>query len=57
MEPFNFSFLGISGWGIDVDYCDIESFALEKSKTSQYVYFYLPFLSYCINYYFQYNFV
>ena len=22
-------FFGISGWGIDLDYCDIESFALE----------------------------
>ena len=22
IELFNFSFLGISGWGIDLDYCD-----------------------------------
>ena len=29
MEPFNFSFFGISGWGIDLEYCDIESFALK----------------------------
>ena len=28
-EPFNFSFFGITGWGIDLDYCDIEWFALE----------------------------
>ena len=26
MEPFNFS---ITSWNIDLDYCDIESFALE----------------------------
>ena len=29
-EPFNFSFFGISGWGVDLDYCDIEWFALGK---------------------------
>ena len=29
---FNFSFFGISGWGIDLDYCDIEWFALETNK-------------------------
>ena len=28
----NFSFFGISGWGIDLDYCDIERFALEMNK-------------------------
>ena len=32
MEPFNFSFFSIPGWGIDSDYCDIEWFALEKSR-------------------------
>ena len=31
-EPFNFSFFGISGWGIDLDYCDIERFALETKR-------------------------
>ena len=30
MKPF--SFFGISGWGIDLDYCDIEWFALETNK-------------------------
>ena len=30
MEPF--SFFGISGWGIDLDYCDIEWFALETNR-------------------------
>ena len=27
IEPFNFSFFGISGWGIDLDFCDSEWFA------------------------------
>ena len=31
-EPFNFSFFSITGQGIDLDYCDIEWFALETSK-------------------------
>ena len=30
IEPFNFSFFSITGQGIDLDYCDIEWFALEK---------------------------
>ena len=28
----NFSFFGISGWGIDLDYCDVEWFALEMNQ-------------------------
>ena len=32
IEPLNFIFFGISGWGIDLDYCDIESFALETNR-------------------------
>ena len=31
IESFNFSFFGISGWDIDLDYCDIEWFVLETS--------------------------
>ena len=31
MEPFDLSFFGISGWGIDLDYCDIEWFSLETN--------------------------
>ena len=27
-----FSFFGISGWSIDLDYCDIEWFALETNQ-------------------------
>ena len=34
MEPFDFSFFGISGWGIDLDYCDIEWFPLESNRDS-----------------------
>ena len=32
IEPFSFSFFDISGWGIDLDYCDAEWFALETSQ-------------------------
>ena len=31
IQPFNFSFFGISDWGIDLDYCDVECFALEMN--------------------------
>ena len=29
---YNFSFFGINGCGIDLDYCDIEWFALEMNR-------------------------
>ena len=32
MELFNFSFFSITGWGIDLDYCDIEWFVLEMNR-------------------------
>ena len=32
IESFNFSFLSITGWGIGLDYCDIEWFALETNR-------------------------
>ena len=32
IELFNFSFFSISGWGIDLDYCDTEWFALETNR-------------------------
>ena len=32
VEQFNFSFFSISGWGTDLDYCDIEWFALEMNR-------------------------
>ena len=32
IELFNFSFFSITGWSIDLDYCDIEWFALETNR-------------------------
>ena len=32
IEPFNFSFFSVTGWGINLDYCDIEWFALERNR-------------------------
>ena len=32
VEPFNFSFFSVTGWGIDLDYRDIEWFALETNR-------------------------
>ena len=32
MEPVNFSLFSISGWGIDLDYCDDEWFTLEMDQ-------------------------
>ena len=32
IEPFNFSCFSITGWGIDLDYCNVEWFALETNS-------------------------
>ena len=32
IEPFNFSLFSVTGWGIDLDYCDIEWFTLETNR-------------------------
>ena len=32
IELFNFSFFSITGWGIDLDYCDIEWFGSETNR-------------------------
>ena len=32
IEPFNFSFFSITGQGIELDYLDIEWFALEMNR-------------------------
>ena len=32
IEPLNFSFFSVTGWGIYLDYCDIELFALERNR-------------------------
>ena len=31
-KTFNFSFFSVTGWGIDLDYCNIECFALERNR-------------------------
>ena len=47
MELFDFTFFGISGWGIDLDYHDIEWFALETNRDHS---SFLRFLrKYCIS--------
>ena len=32
IKTFNFSFFSITGWGIDLDYCDTECFASEMKR-------------------------
>ena len=31
-KPFNFTFFSVTGWGIGLDYCDIEWLALETNR-------------------------
>ena len=45
-EPVNFSFFTNSGWGIDLDYCDVEWFALEMNWDHSVVFEIAP--KYCI---------
>ena len=45
-RSFNFSFLGISGWSIDLDYCDTEWFALETNRDHSVVF--ETTIKYCI---------
>ena len=47
MELFNLSFFSITGQGIDLDYCDIEWFALEMNRDRS-VYFEIA-SKYCIS--------
>ena len=42
-----FSFFGISGWGIDVDYCDAEWLALEMNQDYSFIFEIVP--KYCIS--------
>ena len=46
IEPLNFSFFSISGWGIDLDYCDIKWFALEMNRDHSVIFEIAP--KYCI---------
>ena len=47
IEPFSFSFFSISGWGIDLDYCDVEWFALETNRNHSVIFETEP--KYCIS--------
>ena len=47
IELFNFSFFSIIGQGIDLDYCDIEWFALETNRDHSVVFEIAP--TYCIS--------
>ena len=42
LEPFNFSFFSTTGWGIGLDYCDIEWFALETNRDHSVVFEIVP---------------
>ena len=50
IELFNFSFFGITRWDIDLDYCDIEWFALKMNRDHYVVFEIAP--KYCISDYF-----
>ena len=43
---FNISFFSVTGWGIDLDYCDIEWLALEMNQDHSIVFEIAP--KYCI---------
>ena len=47
IKPFNFSFFSINGWGIDLDYCDIEWFALEMNRDHSVIFWFAS--KYCIS--------
>ena len=38
IKPFNFSFFSVTGWGMDLDYHDIEWFALETNRENSVVF-------------------
>ena len=40
-------FFGISGWGIDLDYCDVEWFALKTNQDHSVIF--KPAFKYCIS--------
>ena len=47
IELFNFSFFSINGWGIDLDYCNTEWFALDMNKDHSVIFEIAP--KYCIS--------
>ena len=38
IEPFSFSFLRITGWVLDLDYHDVEWFALEMNRDHSFIF-------------------
>ena len=46
MEPLVFIFFNISGWGIDLEYCDTEWFALKRNRDHSIIFEIVP--KYCI---------
>ena len=50
IEPLNFSFSSITGQGMDLDYCDIEWFALETNRDHSVIFEIVS--KYCISDYF-----
>ena len=48
IKPFNFSLFSITDWGINLDYCDIEWFALEMNRDHSVVFEIAS--KYCISY-------
>ena len=46
LAPFSFSFFSITGQDIDLDYCDIEWFALETNRDHSVIFEIAP--KYCI---------
>ena len=48
VELCNLSFLSISDWGIDLDYCDMEWFALEMKREHSVIFEIAP--KCCISY-------
>ena len=47
LRTVNFSFSPISGWSIDLDYCDVEWFALERKRDHPVIFEIAP--KYCIS--------
>ena len=47
IKPFNFSFFGITGWGIGLDHRDIERFAFGTNRDHSVVFEIAP--TYCIS--------
>ena len=47
IEPVNFSFFTVSSWGIDLNCCDVEWFAMEMNRKYSDIFELAP--KYCIS--------